>query len=455
MSPPILLADDDLAVRLAMAGVLESAGFTVDEAADGQQALEQFESAATAHAVVVADINMPRLDGMALIDRLKALDPEVPVIFVTAYSSVDSAILALRKGAFDYVTKPFRNEQLVQTVRNAVRLRALFAENRTLRRALDRTYDFPEIVGRSPRLSAVLRVVERAAPTAASILIRGETGTGKDLVARAIHRASPRRDAPFVAINCAALPEGLLESELFGHVKGAFTGAACASTGLLRAAHGGTLLLDELGDMPVAMQAKLLDVLENRTVRPVGSTRSHPVDVRLLAATHRDLLGEVQAGRFREDLYYRCAVIEVEIPPLRDRPDDIPLLARHFLQRIARDRRAPEPKLAPATLAHMVQYPWPGNVRELAHALEHAATLGDETLTVDDLPLRMTRIVDQARDHASVNESRPLTLAEIERRHVLQIMATVGGDRRRAASLLGIDLSTLYRKLKRWDEGAP
>jgi DNA-binding NtrC family response regulator len=445
--PRILLAEDDPAVRRAVEGLLVEAGFAVEVAHDGAQALARFEAAPQSYDVVVADINMPALDGLSLLDRLKALDPEVLVLFVTAYSSVDSAIAALRKGAFDYLTKPFRNDQLVQSVRNALRLRQLFAENRTLRRELQRSYGFQEIVGQSPRMTGVFRLVERAAATSASILIRGETGTGKELVARAAHFASSRADRPFVSLNCAALPEGLLESELFGHEKGAFTGAVARSLGLFRAAHGGTLFLDEVGEMTAALQAKLLRVLETREVRPVGATEAVAVDVRIVAATHRDLLAEVKEGRFREDLYYRLAVIEVEVPPLRERPDDIPLLVRHFLRKVARERGEPERKLAPEALTHLTRYSWPGNVRELVNAIEHAATLGEGTLSLADLPARI-------REAQAEPEVPPgATLAEVERRHALRVLAEVGGDRRRAAEVLGIDLSTLYRKIKRWEEG--
>ena len=456
--PTVLLAEDDASVRTVLASVLADAGLAVESAVDGQDALERFAARAAAGRapdVVLSDITMPRLDGLELLDRLKALDPEVLVVFVTAYSSVDSAVAALRKGAFDYLAKPFRNDQLVQVVRNAITQRDLFRENRTLRREIARTYGFQEIVGRSPGMAALFRIVERAAPTAASILIRGETGSGKEIVARAIHHASPRAERPFVSINCAALPEGLLESELFGHEKGSFSGAVAKSLGLFRAAHGGTLFLDEVGEMPAAVQAKLLRALETREVRPVGATESIAIDVRIVAATNRDLEAEVHAGRFREDLYFRFAVIEVAVPPLRERPDDIPLLAGHFLRTIARQRSEPERKLAPAVLERFLAYPWPGNVRELLNTIEHAATLGEDTIELADLPARIRGW--SAGETAPAGEvpadESALSLAEVERRHVLRALAREGGDRKRAADALGIDLSTLYRKLKRWEDG--
>jgi DNA-binding NtrC family response regulator len=453
----VLVVEDDAGVRAVLSGLLEDAGLATETAADGVEALERFSALAAAGRapdVVLSDLSMPRLDGLELLDRLKALDPAVLVVFVTAYSSVDSAVAALRKGAFDYLAKPFRNDQLVQVVRNAITQRDLFRENRTLRRELARTYGFQEIVGRSPGMAALFRVVERAAPTSASILIHGETGSGKELVARAVHHASPRADRPFVSINCAALPEGLLESELFGHEKGSFSGAVGRSLGLFRAAHGGTLFLDEIGEMPQALQAKLLRALESREIRPVGATESVAIDVRIVAATNRNLEAEIAAGHFREDLYFRFAVIEVHVPPLRERPDDIPLLARHFLRAIARERGEPERRLAPAALERLLEYPWPGNVRELLNAVEHATTLGDETIGVDDLPARIRGWSPADPPIADDAVAPSLTLAEVERRHVLRAVARAGGDRKAAADALGIDLSTLYRKLKRWEGDA-
>ena len=445
----VLIAEDDATLLKILQGLLKDAGYDVLSAADGQEAYEAYTAAGDEPPeLVLADINMPRMDGLQLIDELKLIDPHVVVVFVTAYSSVESAVSALRKGAYDYVTKPFRNDRLLQVVQNAVRQRELFRENRVLRRELEQTYGFTGIVGRSPGMAEVLRIVERAAPSQSSLLIRGETGTGKELVARALHRASPRADRPFVSLNCAALPEGLLESELFGHEKGAFTGAVRSSEGLFRSAHGGTLFLDEVGEMSPSLQAKLLRVLETREVRPVGSTAAIEVDVRIVAATHRELIDD-DAVEFREDLFYRLAVIEVELPPLRRRPEDVPLLARHFLRRLAAEREEGERELAPETLALFQRYPWPGNVRELLNAIEHAVTLGGQSLTPDDLPPRVRRGARDAQPPAH-DPDEALTLADLERRHIERTLEQAGGDRRRAAERLGIDLSTLYRKLKRW-----
>ncbi|MCO5169347.1 MAG: sigma-54 dependent transcriptional regulator [Planctomycetes bacterium] len=463
MSARVLVAEDDAALARVVESLLAGAGLAVTMAPDGQAALERYAAAVAAGAppdVVLADLAMPRVDGLELLDRLRALDPELPVVLITAFASVDSAVAALRKGAHDYVTKPFRNDQLLAVLRNAATQRRLARENRALRREVDRAFGVTELVGRSPGLAEVLRKVERAGPTEAAVLIRGETGTGKELVARALHHASRRAGGPFVSLNCAALPEGLLESELFGHVKGAFTGATSASAGLFRAASGGTLFLDEVGEMSPALQAKLLRVLEAREVRPVGATEVVAVDVRVVSATHRDLLAEAarEPPGFREDLFYRLAVIEVDLPPLRARPGDVPLLARHFLRELARARGEPERALSPAALEALARHSWPGNVRELKGALEHAVTMGDETLEPEDLPPRVLRALEAAQGArpGPAPAARPdgvETLADLERRHTLAVLARFEGDRRQAAEALGIDLSTLYRKLKRWEAG--
>ena len=461
--PRVLIAEDDPTLRRILSSLLRDAGLEVEAAEDGQLALEAFSAARDAQPfdAVLSDISMPGLDGLELIEKLHVLDPALPVVFLTAYSSVDSAIQALRKGAYDYLTKPFQNEQLVRAVCNACASRALRRENAQLRREVRDAFAPRELVRSRPGLAALQAVVEKAAPTQASILIRGETGSGKEVVARALHQSSTRAEGPFLAINCAALPEALLESELFGHEAGAFTGAVKASVGLLRSAAGGTLFLDEIGELSPAVQAKLLRVLETREVRPVGSATSVAVDVRLLSATHRDLLAEVEAGRFREDLFYRLAVIELEVPPLRAHPGDVLSLSQRFLERFARERQEPLRALSPACRAHLLSYAWPGNVRELQNALEHAVTLGGQTLELGDLPLRIQRAEASAPPSAGAEGGLAAaphaprgieTLADLERRHIERVLAEAAGDRKRAARLLGVNLSTLYRKLKRWEE---
>ena len=446
--PLILIAEDEDLMRAILKRLLEEAGYRVALAASAEEALELFASEDVA--VTLTDIRMAGMDGLALLDRIKDVDAEALVVVMTAYSSVDSAVAALRKGAYDYVTKPFVNEDLLQSVKNALRQRELFRENRHLRRELDRRYSFSEIIGTSDALQRVFRLVEKVAATNTNILIQGESGTGKELVARAIHHNSPRADRPFVAVNCGALPETLLESELFGHVKGAFTGAVAGRPGLLRAAEGGTVFLDEIGEVSPAMQVRLLRAVQEHEVTPVGAGAAVRFDARIVCATNRDLEKEVSEGRFREDLFYRLNVIEVHLPPLRERREDIPLLVRHFVTRTAREQNQTEKKLAPAAMSALINYAWPGNVRELQNAVERAFTLSGDEIDLDSLP---PRVRDGAAGQFTVRDLDGLrpTLAEIERRYILETLASVNQDKARAANILGIDLSTLYRKLKRYD----
>jgi DNA-binding NtrC family response regulator len=447
-SPLILIAEDEDLMRAIIARLLEEAGYRVAVTANAEAALERF--AAEDVAVTLTDIRMTGMDGLALLDRIKDIDAEALVVVMTAYSSVDSAVAALRKGAYDYITKPFVNEDLLQSVKNALRQRELFRENRALRRELDRRYSFAEIIGTSEALQAVFRLVEKVAATNTNILIQGESGTGKELIARAIHHHSPRADRPFVAINCGALPETLLESELFGHVKGAFTGAVASKPGLLRAAEGGTVFLDEIGEVTPAMQVRLLRAVQEHEVTPVGASAPVVFDARIICATNRDLEKEVAAGRFREDLFYRLNVIEVHLPPLRERREDIPLLVRHFITHTAREQAQPEKAIAPEAMSALINYAWPGNVRELQNAVERAFTLSGARIDLDSLPPRVRDAAGGSLPVRDPDGLRP-TLEEIERRCILETLAAVNQDKVRAANILGIDLSTLYRKLKRYD----
>jgi two-component system response regulator AtoC len=449
MKPPpsILIAEDEDLMRAIVSRLLKDAGYRVVATANAEEALERF--AAEEIAVTLTDIRMAGMDGLALLDHVKSIDPEALVIVMTAYSSVDSAVAALRKGAYDYVTKPFVNEDLLQSVKNALRQRELFRENRHLRRELDRRYSFSEIIGTSPALQSVFRLVEKVASTSTSILIQGESGTGKELIARAIHHNSPRAERPFVAVNCGAIPETLLESELFGHTKGAFTGAVTSKLGLFRSAEGGTVFLDEVGEISGAMQVRLLRALQEHEVVPLGSSAAVSFDARIICATNRDLEKEVAEGRFREDLFYRLNVIEIYLPPLRERREDIPLLARSFISRTAREQQRDEKAIEPAAMSALINYAWPGNVRELQNAIERAFTLSNDEINLDSLPPR----VRDAAGHAPVRDPDGLrpTLEEIERRHIFETLVSVNQDKARAANILGIDLSTLYRKLKRYD----
>jgi DNA-binding NtrC family response regulator len=446
--PLILVAEDEDLMRAIVSRLLEESGYRVAAVASAEEALEAF--AADDVAVTLTDIRMAGMDGLALLDRIKDIDPEALVVVMTAYSSVDSAVAALRKGAYDYITKPFVNEDLLQSVKNALRQRELFRENRALRRELDRRYSFSEIIGTSEALQRVFRLVEKVAATNTNILVYGESGTGKELVARAIHHNSPRADRPFVAINCGALPETLLESELFGHTKGAFTGATNARPGLFRSAEGGTVFLDEIGEISQALQVRLLRAVQEHEVTPLGSNAPERFDARIICATNRDLEREVTEGRFREDLFYRLNVIELHLPPLRERREDIPLLARHFVKRTAREQEQPEKPIEPEAMTAFINYNWPGNVRELQNAIERAFTLSGEAIDADSLP---PRVRASAGTHPAVLDPDGLrpTLDEVERRYILDTLASVNHDKARAANILGIDLSTLYRKLKRYD----
>jgi len=444
MSASVLIVEDEELMRRILRQLLEGEGYRVFSADSAEAAVEIFAS--NEIALTLTDIKMGGRDGLALLDQIKSLDAKAVVIIMTAYSSVDTAVAALRKGAYDYITKPFVNEDLLQTVRNAVEHRRLFNENRLLRRELKRQYDFAEIVGQSEELRHVLDLVRKVAATSANVLISGETGTGKELVARAVHYNSERSDDPFLAVNCGALPEGVLESELFGHVRGAFTGAVTDKPGLFRSAAGGTIFLDEVGEMPPSLQVKLLRALQEHEVMPVGSSTSVRFDARIVAASNRRLEQLVSDGEFRQDLFYRLNVVEIDVPPLRARREDIPLLVRHFLSRIARAQNAEPKRVSPDAMKVLELYRWPGNIRELEHTLERAFILSDGD--VIDAGAFPDRIID--RDQTPSNGNRE-TLDEIEQKYILATLAETRDDKPAAARLLGIDLSTLYRKLKRYE----
>jgi DNA-binding NtrC family response regulator len=445
----ILVVEDEELMRSILRRLLEGSGYEVVTADSAESALAAFSE--NDIAVTISDIKMSGMDGIQLLDHIKTIDEDALVVIMTAYSSVDSAVAALRKGAYDYVTKPFVNEDLLQTVRNAIQQRELFRENRALRRELSRQYTFSEIVGKSDSLQKIFALVQKVADANVNVLIQGESGTGKELIARAIHLNSGRSAQQFLAVNCGALPESILESELFGHTKGAFTGAIADKKGLFRAASGGTLFLDEIGEMPLALQVKLLRALQEHEVTPVGATDAVKFDARIIAATNKNLEDETKANRFREDLFYRLNVIEMTIPPLRDRREDIALLAKHFVAKAARNQNAAEKTIDRDALAALVNYDWPGNVRELENALERAFILSGDAIDVDSLP---SKVRDNAtRSYRSRDDEtfRP-TLDEMERRYVMEVMTSVDEDKAKAAHILGIDLSTLYRKLKRYEE---
>jgi two-component system response regulator HydG len=417
-------------------------------AGSGQEALALVE--AGDFDAVVTDLRMPGMDGLELCERIVACRPDVPVVLVTGRATLDAAVGAIRAGAYDFVTHPFDVQDFLIAVERAARHRELTAEVKRLREIA--AQPFAGIVGSSEAMRVVLDLVARVAATDSTVLITGETGSGKELIARAVHQRSRRAAGPFVAINCAAMPETLLESELFGHARGAFTDAKVARAGLLLQASGGTLLLDEIGEMPMPVQAKLLRVLQERTVRPVGGDKEIPLDVRIAAATNRDLEMAVEEGRFRQDLFYRIHVVRIEVPSLKARGNDVLELAQHQLQRFASASGKPVKSISSAAAERLLSYDWPGNVRELQNVIERAVALTRyEELTVDDLPenvraRRDSRIVVAADDP----EHLP-PMEEVERRYVLRVLDAVHGNKALAARILGFDRKTLYRKMERFN----
>ena len=451
-SPPtVLVVDDEAGILETLRILLKNEGFTVVTALGGKAGLDAL--ATSSPDIVLTDIRMPTISGIEVLAAVKARDPQLPVVLMTAQASMQSAIQAVNEGAFYYIQKPFRNDELVAILRRAAEHRQLKIENVTLKQEIqrrERSSAGQKPAGKSRSWLKLLEMVETVAPTDSTVLITGESGTGKEVIARYLHDLSPRVDGSFLSINCGALPESLLESELFGHVKGAFTGAVKDRAGLFTAANKGTFFLDEIGETTPATQVKLLRVLQQREVIPVGGTESQPIDVRMIAATNRDLEEEIKRGAFRSDLFYRLNVIAIHLPPLRERRDDIPVLATKFLARSAEGRAAGAMRLTEEALDAMQAYDWPGNVRELENAMERAVILSnDDTIGVDALPERVTarRVEALVAERAIVNP----TLDAIERAYITWVLQSEGGNKTRAASVLGIDASTLYRKLARYD----
>jgi two-component system response regulator AtoC len=443
----VLVAEDDASMGAFLVRALGKRGFEVRHVPSGAEALAALE--AGSFDVVVTDLHMRGMDGITLCKRIVERAAEVPVIVVTAFGSLDTAIQAIRAGAYDFITKPFEIDALELALARAIRHRVLREEVRRLRSQSPEQPPTGELVGRSEAMKRVFDVIHRVAETDVSVLLSGETGTGKEVVARAIHQLSRRSEGPFVAINCSAVPEALLESELFGHVRGAFTDARGPRKGLFQQASGGTLLLDEIGDMPMSLQPKLLRVLQERAVRPVGSDSEVPVDVRVLAATHRDLEAMVEERAFREDLFYRLHVVSVDLPPLRIRGNDVLLLAQHFLEQAARRARKEVRGLSTAAADRLLAYSWPGNVRELANCMERAVALtAHELVAVDDLPPRLREAAPRDDTTPALGDEL-VTMDEIERRYVVRVMDAVKGNKSQAAQLLGWDRKRLYRKLQK------
>jgi DNA-binding NtrC family response regulator len=439
----ILLVDDEPSARTTMALLLRRRGHRVIEAADVGGATKAL--AETAFEVVVTDLRMPDGDGLDVLQAARAHCPEADVILLTAYAGWESAKEAIRLGAFDYFEKGREPDELLHRIERAVEDKALRRENENLRAQVRERFRLPGLVASSAEMAQVLDLVERVAPTDATVLIRGESGTGKEIIAKALHQASNRAGGRFVAINCGALPEALLESEIFGHVKGAFTGAGANKKGLFEEAHGGTLFLDEIGEMTSGLQVKLLRALQSGEVRPVGSTQFITVDARVVAATNRDLEPMIRQGLFREDLFYRLNVIPIVLPPLRERREDIPLMAEHFLARFAQ-RQGRVLRLTAGATDRLLRYAWPGNVRELENAMERLAILArHETIEPGDLPPHIGAGLALGSAPGLAAEQ---TLADAERAHIIQILERYGWNHSRAAEALGIGRTTLWRKLK-------
>ncbi len=449
--PSVLVVDDESGILDTLRILLRNEGFDVATAQGGKAGLDQIRTGQ--HDIVLSDVRMPQVSGIDILTAAREQDAMTPVILMTAQASLQSAISAVNSGAFYYIQKPFSNDELVAILRRACEYRQVRVENKQLKQEIRRR-DKAAVnrpIGKSKRFLEVLKLAEHVSPTDSTVLIQGESGTGKEVIARYIHNLSNRSDGPFLSINCGALPENLLESELFGHVKGSFTGAVRDKQGLFAAARGGSFFLDEVGEMPPSLQVKLLRVLQEREALPVGATEPIPVDARIIAATNRDLEEEVRRGNFRSDLFYRLNVITLNLPPLRERRDDILLLLESTLQQLATEGGADPKALAAEALDAVMVYDWPGNVRELENALEHAVVLSRGTLIeAGALPERITK----RRKEPLVAERSYInpTLDVIERAYIMWVLQAEGGNKTRAAEVLGIDPSTLYRKLSRYEE---
>lgn len=446
----ILLVDDDNGHRQMLKVILEEWGYTIIEACDGEVAVEEVSK--TPVDLVLMDVRMPKKSGLEALLEMKSINPAIPVLIMTAYSTIEAAVETIKAGAYDYLTKPLDFDKLKITLRNILSFSGLVKENAQLSASLAKTQATTNIIGSSPAFQKVLVMVETVAPSEATILITGESGTGKEVIAKAIHQLSSRNTGPYIAINCAALTETLLESELFGHEKGAFTGADRRHDGRFSQANKGTLFLDEIGEMPLLMQAKLLRAIQEKEIVRVGGSTSEKVDVRLIAATNRNILQEVESGKFREDLYYRLNVVSIELPPLRERREDIAPLAGHFLQQFSQKNNKTIHGFSPAAMHCLVNYSWPGNVRELENIVERGVVLClSETITERELPDSMQATKGHASQGNSLGGS-PLPLEDIEKTAILHTLDHVRGNKSEAAKILGITRKTLHAKLQKYEE---
>ncbi len=451
----ILIIEDNPDEALLLQAVLQEGGYHVEIAYDGVEGIEKLEN--SFFDVVITDLFMPKMDGLEVLEYVVENNPETICIIITGKGTIKKAVEAIKKGAYDFLTKPYRHDEITLVIEKALETRRLRRENEYLRRKLWQEWGYGEIIGKSRAMRQVFSLIEKVADTDSTILILGESGTGKELVARAIHQASHRREGPFIPVNCGAIPEELLESELFGHEKGAFTGAIKTRVGRFELAHGGTIFLDEVSEMSPKLQVKLLRVLQERTFERVGGTRSIQVDIRVIAATNRDLEKEVREGRFREDLYYRLNVIPIKLPPLRERREDIPLLIEHFLKRFAKRKNREVMSISKEALECLMRHDWPGNVRELENVIERMVILSNgETLTLEDVP---EYILGQAGSSPLVNVddfdipeegiNLPRMVSEFEKRLILKALEKTGWVKNRAAKLLNINRTTLIEKMKK------
>lgn len=444
----VLVVDDEENLRLVVRTFLKREGYEVEVAASGEEALALVETFGPD--VILTDVRMPKMGGLDLLATLKAKGNECTVIVMSAYGNLDLALEAMKAGAYDYIQKPFKTEEVVLTLRKAEEREALRRENRALRQEIRKENLFEDILAKSPQMQAIFRTIAKVADYKTTALITGESGVGKELIARAIHRRSNRRGGPFVAINCGAIPEQLLESELFGYKRGAFTDAVSDRTGLFEQANHGTLLLDEIGELPLSLQVKLLRVLQEETIRRLGESKDTKIDVRILAATHRDLAAETQAGRFREDLYYRINVLPIHVPALRERREDIPILLDHFLARNNARFGTNIRGIEPEARRHLLEYAWPGNVRELENSVERVMVLCErDTITADDLPERIRETRDPIQMHLTSGElSIKKTSRVIEEILIRRALTKTKGNRTRAAEVLEISHRALLYKIK-------
>jgi len=444
-SARLLIVDDDPVALDLLREVLSKESYEVASALSAEEAISQ--GIENIFDVIITDVRMGEKDGMDVLRSFKKTSPETAVIMITAFGSIDTAIEAIREGAFDYISKPFKLEEIKITVRRALEQRRLLRENQYYRQELLEKYQFKNVIGRTPQMFQVYKTIARVADTKSTILLYGERGTGKELVARSIHYNSQRSDRPFVTVDCASLVETLMESELFGHVRGAFTGALQAKRGLFEEADGGTLFLDEVGNLSLSTQAKLLRFLQEYEIKRVGGTENIKVDVRVIAATNQFLEPLIKSGNFREDLFDRLNVVPISLPPLREKKEDIPLLIIHFLQKSSEENRKQISYISPEALDILTQYSWPGNVRELRHTIERAVVLSTQPIILpEDLPKKM---LEEVKGEEIQFPEELLPLREVERRYVLKVLRETKGNKKKASEILGIDRTTLYRILEK------